>query len=157
MPKKNPCSCLVSNSFVLDASHCNGLKERCTYKIRAELPDTSITLQYHMKEHNHLFDFVMLHEPLTPAYQEITCILWNLRIHYHVHISPPLDSVLRHINPVYTLPTNFFKSVLILSPRQCLGLPSSIFLSCFPFKSLCEPLPLHATCLAHPILLDLIT
>jgi len=31
MPMKNTCSCLASNSFVLDASHCNGLKERSTY------------------------------------------------------------------------------------------------------------------------------
>jgi len=54
MPMKNPCSCLASNSFVLDASHHNGFKES-TYKIYAELPD--ITLQYHMKEHNHFFDF----------------------------------------------------------------------------------------------------
>ena len=44
-----------------------------------------ITLQYCMKEHNHFFDFMMLHELLTPACHEITCILWNLRIHYHVH------------------------------------------------------------------------
>ena len=100
--------------------------------------------------------FMILHKLLTPACQEITCILWNLRIHYHVHNSPPLDSVLRQINPVYALPTNFFKFVLILSPHQCLGLPSSIFLPRFPTKSLCEPLPLHATCPAHPFLLDLI-
>jgi len=152
---KNPCSCLASNSFLLDASHCNGLKERSTYKICAELPN--ITLQYHMKEHNNFFDFTMLHELLTLACQEITCILWNVRIHFHVQNSPPPDSVLCHINPVYALPTNFFKSVLILSPHQCLGLPSSIFLSHIATTSLCEPLPLHTTCPAHPILLDLIT
>jgi hypothetical protein len=98
MPMKSPCSCLAINSFMLDASHCNGLKERSTYKICAELPD--ITLQYHMKEHNHFFDFMMLHELLTTACQEITCILWNLRVHYHVQNSPPHDSVLCHINPV---------------------------------------------------------
>ena len=149
MPMKNPCSCLASNSFVLDAS--NSHKERSTYKICEELPD--ITLQYHMKEHNHFFDFMMLHELLTTSCQEITCILWNPRIHYHVHNSPPPDSVLCQINPFHALPTNFFKSVLILSPHQCLGFPSIICLSRFPTKSLCETLPLHVTCLHIPFFL----
>ena len=153
MPMKNPCSCLACNSIMLDASHCNGLKEKSTYKIRAELPD--ITSQYHMKEHNHFFDIMMLHELLTPACQEITYILWNLRIHYHVHNSPSLDPILRQINPVYAITTNFFKYVLILSSHQRLGLPCSIS-SRFPTITLYESLPLHATCPAHLTLLDFI-
>ena len=41
--------------------------------------------------------------------QEIPCILWNLKFHYHVHRSRPHVPVQSQINPVHDIPSYFFK------------------------------------------------
>jgi hypothetical protein len=42
--------------------------------------------------------------------RDIPSILWNPKLHYHVHKSPPLDSALNQINPVHLLPSYFSKT-----------------------------------------------
>jgi hypothetical protein len=43
------------------------------------------------------------------ASQEIPCILWNPKFHYHVHKTPPLLPVLRQMNTFHTFPSYFPK------------------------------------------------
>ena len=62
------------------------------------------------------------------------------------------------IQSIYPHPTSW-RSILILSTHLSLGLPSGLFPSGFPTKTLYTPLssPIRATCPARLILLDFIT
>jgi len=71
------------------------------------------------------------------------------------HLSLSWASSIQSIPPH---PTSW-RSILILFSYICLDLPSDLFPSGFPTKTLYPPLhsPIHATCPAHLILLDFIT
>jgi len=87
--------------------------------------------------------------------KKIPHISWNLK----VHRCPPPIPILSQLNPVHTPTSHFLKIILILSSHLCLGLPSRLFASGFPTKTLYIPVlsPIHTTCPTHLILLDFIT
>ena len=113
-------------------------------------------------------DFVILTYLLTPwsrVLEKLTgsqlvkkfCILWNPNIHYCIHRCPPV-CILSQIDPVRTPTSNFLKMHLILSSHLHLDLPSGVFPSGFPTKTLYTPLthtrympsPSHSCRFYHP-------
>ena len=93
------------------------------------------------------------------ASQEITHILWNPKVYYHIYKCPPPVPTLSQINPVHAPHPTSWRYILILSSHLCLGLPSGLFPSGFPTKTVYTPLlcPICATCSTHLILHDSIT
>ena len=68
---------------------------------------------------------------------QIPHFVWNWNVHYRVHNSPPLVPIVSQLYPVHT--PILFLHTLILSFHPHLGLPTVLFASGFPTKTLYEP------------------
>jgi hypothetical protein len=69
--------------------------------------------------------------------------LWNSKVHFRVHKSPPLDPTwASRIQFALSIPISL-RSSLILSSHLRLGLPSDLLPSGLPTKTLEAPLPSH--------------
>ena len=82
--------------------------------------------------------------------------LWNPKVHYCIYKSPLPLPILSQINPIYALLPTPWRSIFVLSSHLCLCLPSGLFPSGFPIKTLYTPL-LSSECATYPanfILLD---
>ena len=82
------------------------------------------------------------------ASQQIRHILRNAQVHCRIHNGPPLIPVLCHITPIYVLSSFFCKINLIVSSHLRLCLPSGLFPSCIPTKTICTFFSPH-TCHMH--------
>jgi len=70
------------------------------------------------------------------ASQEIPRISRNPKVHYRTHKRPPAVPILGQPNPVHIPTSHLLRSILILSTHLRLGLPSFLFPSDFPTKTL---------------------
>ena len=89
------------------------------------------------------------------ASQEIPCILWNPKVHYHIHKGPtPVPRSIQSLPPSHFLKIRFNITVPS-TPRSS----KVVFPSAFPTKALYTALlsPIRATSPVHLILLTLIT
>jgi hypothetical protein len=90
---------------------------------------------------------------------EMTHISWNPTVHDRIQMCPPSIPILSHIALVHAPHPTSWRSSLILFSHLRLGLPSGLFPTGFPTRTLYTPLlsPICTTCPAHLIHLELIT
>ena len=91
--------------------------------------------------------------------QEMPRILWNPKVHYRIHKSPPSVPILRHINPVHVPHLIAWRFILTLFSHLRLGLPNRFIPSGLPTNTLYASLPSskRARYPAHLIFLNLNT
>jgi len=112
----------------------------------------------------YLHTYTMKHSPSweanwCSASQEIPCILWNLKVHYHIHKGLPPVPIWCQLDPVHNPPNHSLKIHLnIILPSMPVSPKWSLSLR-FLYRNLYTPLlaPIRATFPAYPILLDFIT
>ena len=81
---------------------------------------------------------------LFSASQEIPRILWNPKVHYHIHKCPPPVSILNQLDPVHTLTSYFLKIHLNIILQSTPGSPKLSVSLRFPHQN-----PVYASPLPH--------
>ena len=106
-----------------------------------------------------LWSSVLLDEvPVCQLVKEFPRTLRKPNFHFRIHKYPPPVLILSQINPFYAFISHFLKMYLNIIFQFMLGSSNWSLSLRFPHKSpvYTTPLPIRATCLAHPTL-DLIT
>jgi hypothetical protein len=128
------CHCLrMSLPQNVTASECHSFRmsqlqnvtaSEC-HSFRMSLPEPQILTDWlidRLAEWLSTWSRILLEKLLVPQNQEISCILQNLKVHYHVHNSPPLFLILMQTNLNHILPPHFFMvyfNTIILSVCYC--------------------------------------
>ena len=84
------------------------------------------------------------------ASQETPRILWNPKVHYRIHKCPPPVPIPSQLDPVHIPHPTSWRSIPILYTHVRLGLPSGLFPSGFPTKTLYPPLLTHTRHMPSP-------
>jgi hypothetical protein len=97
------------------------------------MTDTSFYLQsYHNQPINSMEESPSSETNRFPTRQEIPRILWNLKVHYRIHNSPPLVPTTSQIKPVHNPHLTSWRSILILFSHLRLGVRSGLLASGSP-------------------------